>query len=225
MNELVIIVLVIGFIFSAIAGRIAGGYRIDGFENAKYIDMFFMGAFHAWLVLGLPTDIGWTFCIVATLAGGLYTMGEAPGVGQPKGLAIQNKLGRTVPIATLNDLETWQHRSLTNHPYLSLFVRGLIWGAPWLTILTRLKLPKTGKNWIFVIVAGVVCGGLWILAPATFLFPIAWAVAMPLAMFLGHYAPDTTLFDLAGVDRAWPWSELLQPTIAGVILLAYGITP
>jgi len=64
----------------------------------------------------------------------LFWLGEKPGWGYPTGYAYTGKdpdLWDKTPHGT----EWWQPRFLKHKPYLSLSLRGIIWGAPTLALL------------------------------------------------------------------------------------------
>ena len=94
------------------------------------------------------------------VAGVLFWLGEKPGWGFPMGFAAHNR----DPIhwdKTYHGPEWWQPEFLHHKPYLSLVVRGAMWGLPCSLLF----------YW-------------WNLAPA---LAAGMAIAMPLSVYLARF--------------------------------------
>lgn len=210
-------VIAAALIGCGVLGRYNGGGREILPESGfiKYMDLVAIGAVHFALfeyVSGIQPQ--WIDLGLLVAMGLLYTIGEAPGVGQPKGTAQNFHVGQYG--IDSNDFEYWQRPELLGKPFVSLAIRGTIWPAPFLVPFWGGRGFRDWKDAAFFVVSIGLCVVLWFYHPSLMLLIPIWAVTMPVSMWLGLRLPKINKLGLSG---GWPWSEFLQPIVAGVLIV------
>jgi len=108
-------------IAAALLGPVIGGWFHHRYQWASLAATLLMGLIFGYFI------VGWSLWVLAVCF--IIWTGEMPGVGHPKGYAID---GRDPCINTdlLNDcLEWWQPEGIRHHPFWSLCLRGAMFGA------------------------------------------------------------------------------------------------
>lgn len=170
---------------AGLLGRIMGGWT--KLKILKKIDAFILGIVYGLILLPFTE---WLSILLIGLG---CWLGEKPGVGWPKGYIDRGvRPDSWKPTAKR---EWYIPKVLEDEPYLSLAIRGFLWGFP----MTLLGSLGGLSNWPILLI----------------LTPL-FIISLPLAIFIGKYMPKIKIL---GATSAWPWSEIWQQIIvmAGIL--------
>jgi len=150
-------------ILAGVADRIRG----DGFGYNRNLEKLFYGWIIA-TIAGVGLSV-WTIPIAI-----LFALGSTFGWGMPFGWYL---FGRDPIHHNESTKEWWQVGSLWKHPFISLIVRGILWGLPLLTV------------------------AYWV--PVTYVIAGSIAVAFPLSAFISKHTVDESKWEVAETLRGF----------------------
>lgn len=167
----------------ALADRIRGGWAPFGYRP---LPLEYAAKFGYGVLLAALAGVDWHWWAAISV---LWWLGEKPGWGYPWGWAIEGRPPETwKPDA---NPEIWQVFGLEDRPYLSLAVRGGLWGAPCLLVVGWC--PDAVKL-------------------------LSYAIVMPLAAYMGHVLREFRLGPLFIRWDGWAVGETLRGLLGGTLI-------